>query len=227
MRRIGWVIGLTTLVLAGVYYIGDPAQDESIEKQVVAEAESVIPEPANVPSGEVSGPEAERHERSGFWLLPEIEDSWTLPAIRDDVQNARLAGFDRHQIGALQKGDVMTIPIPQTNRSYLVNVTAVKTTKNGNKVIRGRIDGTLNGSIFTLGKSGLFATVGTPDGIFNVNGHDSLAWIVEARELNHHVDPDVRDYVSAIASATIVPQAVSNAVSTNVSIVVSHKKHIE
>ncbi len=189
---MGWAFGLLILALTAVsLLISDP---QSVAEQALSP--SAI-ESRMLPSPTPLLPGKQPLNAADIWRVAENPASVSAPKIRGDVQNAKLAEFDRIKIASLQKGDVMQILIPQLNRRYAIQVTGVSVTTNGNRVISGRIDGTPNSSIFTLGAKSLFATVGTPDGIFNVSGNHTYAWIVEARELNRHVDSGEKDYVIA------------------------------
>jgi len=48
--------------------------------------------------------------------------------------------------------------------------------------------------VMTISQSSTFATIGTEQGVYNLRGDASVAWIAPARAFNHHVDPSIPDY---------------------------------
>ena len=129
------------------------------------------------------------------------------PVIRRDVQNAQLVQLDSQARERLRRGDEFTMVIPQLGHEYAVLVEKATRSAAGNRHITARLknnpsDKQFYTAVLTLGKNSLFGTIGTPEGIFNLNGNRQLGWLVSARELNYHVDPRVPDYVIPARNAS-------------------------
>jgi hypothetical protein len=119
-----------------------------------------------------------------------------LPPAWDQVANARLLRLDRRRMGEIDTGGELEIPIPQLNATFTVVAERVETKASGARSVRGHIEGDRRfGFVLTLGETSTFATIGTPQGIFNLAGNRELAWIVSQRELDRLLDPSRPDYV--------------------------------
>lgn len=131
---------------------------------------------------------------SELWTeIVEIPD--TVPAIRADVPDKRLIKLNRVTLSALLVGQEVNIPIPHLKSSVRVSIRTVDKLASGNTSILGKIDGNpLLDFVMTVGEKSTFATIGTEQGVYNLRGDESLAWIAPAKAFNHHVDPKVLDY---------------------------------
>jgi hypothetical protein len=119
-----------------------------------------------------------------------------LPLPWEHVTDARQVLLDRQQIIAAGPGSKLALFIPQLSSFLPGAVEHVKKSPSGNLSVRGHINGDRRfGFVLTLGRESTFATIGTPQGIFNLTGNAEVAWIVAQRELDHQIDPSQPDFV--------------------------------
>ncbi|MDP6374752.1 MAG: hypothetical protein QF921_00440 [Pseudomonadales bacterium] len=129
-----------------------------------------------------------------------------LPVLRRDVTGATLVVFDRGRLLDIEANEKFRVSVPQLGRAWDVNVQAVRTSATGSRSIHGHLDADrIYSAVITLGRSGIFGTITTPQGSYSVSGSGDFAWIIAARELRHHVDPSRPDY--RVPRVRVIPQS--------------------
>lgn len=137
-------------------------------------------------------------------VQPESE-SWRIVAADDfqlalwdgrpDVADKQLLQLNRGYLEQVREGDKIQVPVPDLGRSVEVAVHQVTMSRSGNRIIEGKVeDHPLLDFAMTLSDKATFATFGTFEGIFNVRGNDTHAWIVRGKAYNHLVDPRIPDF---------------------------------
>jgi hypothetical protein len=125
------------------------------------------------------------------------EDDTTVepPVIRQDVPNLTLFGYHRDQFIQLTPGDTVDLALPAPGNTARIWVDKVIKNPSGSLTVNGKVDGHPDYSfVMTLGEESVSATIGTADGVFNLRGNKSHAWIGLGRSFNHHVNPETPDY---------------------------------
>ncbi|MDZ7781816.1 MAG: hypothetical protein U5K56_02340 [Halioglobus sp.] len=113
--------------------------------------------------------------------------------------------FNPARLKAIQAGERIELPVPQLTDPVAVEVKSNDTLASGNVSIKGHVnDNRIYSFILTLGESSMFATLGTPNGIFNIRGNSEHAWVIPAKALEGHVDPDVADF--RVSEAQEIPR---------------------
>lgn len=131
-----------------------------------------------------------------LWAGADPADYPVLPRFREDVTGARLVKIDRSLMSSLEPGRWVDLVIPQLADPITVIVDENSLRASGIRVLKGRVEGRrVLPFVVTLGAGATYATIGTRDGIWNLRGSATLAWIIDGRVLNQHVDPAVPDYV--------------------------------
>ncbi|MFT5571076.1 MAG: hypothetical protein ACI9FB_000740 [Candidatus Azotimanducaceae bacterium] len=121
-----------------------------------------------------------------------------LPNLRSDINDAELVSYQRAFISQLSSGSKVELFIPQLGQSMNVLITSSERLASGNVSLKGHLESnSLFSFVMTLGKKSMFATVGTPGGIFNVSGNQDFAWVIPAASLKKLMDTNVPDYRSA------------------------------
>ncbi len=119
-----------------------------------------------------------------------------VPTIRRDVPQKQLVKLEATAFTSLRQGLKVPLTIPGVDQPLVVTVTNVETLESGNVSISGKVnDNHWLDFVATIGKDAIYATIGTEAGVYNLRGNKELAWIVPGRAFNHHVDPNVLDYV--------------------------------
>ncbi|MFT4797910.1 MAG: hypothetical protein ACJAXW_002766 [Candidatus Azotimanducaceae bacterium] len=165
---------------------------EHVEVEKAEEVASVLKPP--LAQSDLSASSTEGDTESELWTEI-INVPAAPPAIRSDIPRKRLIKLNRESLSALSVGQEVNITIPHLNSSVRVSIRTVDKLASGNISILGKIDGNpLLDFVMTVSEMSTFATIGTEQGVYNLRGDESLAWIAPAKAFNHHVDPAVLDY---------------------------------
>jgi len=125
------------------------------------------------------------------------ENQHNPPILRSDIDDAVLVSYERAVINQLAIGSIVEIYIPQLDQSINILVTHSDLLASGNVSFRGHLESnSLFSFVMTLGETSMFATIGTPDGIFNVSGNQDSAWVIPAASLKKQMNTEMLDYRS-------------------------------
>jgi hypothetical protein len=131
-----------------------------------------------------------------FWQEAGERNLPSAPPIRADIQNKALVRIDKKVLNQLGKDSVLRFTIPQTGASYSALIDRERSLPSGNRNLVGSLIGSeINRRVLiTLGPGTVFATLNTPEGVYNLKGNRELAWVVASSELSRHEDSHVPDY---------------------------------
>jgi hypothetical protein len=125
------------------------------------------------------------------------ESITNTPHLRSDITDAELVSYKREVIRNLSIGSTIEVPIPQLHQTLSILITSSDLLSSGNVSMRGHLrSNEIFSFVMTLGESSMFATIGTPEGIYNVSGNKNSAWIIPAASLKKQMNTDILDYRS-------------------------------
>ncbi|MEM9101878.1 MAG: hypothetical protein AAGB12_06110 [Pseudomonadota bacterium] len=182
--------------------VNTTASKELIKSEEVSDSH-LIPKPIATPtknSAPMKTLAAEAHQEAAaddntalgdsFWSASEaardyFENSDELPV---DFSTADYFEIDSERMKTLDIGDTLTMDLPGAN-NIAAEVTRVKDTISGNRVITANIPGQAHGAgaVITLGDSVVYGKIYTDGGTFVMQGNNGMAWITDANSLiqNH------------------------------------------
>lgn len=203
-----FLVGLLAAVLVWLRLPGTsdvmspPAATKPVPTTVAPGAEEAVtaPEAPRTSSQPDAATPAEAAETTpdgpaALWAeAGDVPDS-ARPPRNTRVEDQHLVTMNRAQLLALEPGDTAEIWIPELGEPVTIEIETVSNLPSGNRSIRGAVDGVQPFSfVMTVGKTAIFATIGTPAGVFNLRGNTEFAWLVSSRALRELINPDKPDY---------------------------------
>lgn len=194
---------LITLLLvamaAGILFLLEETTMEQTNKPVqhIQQLQGSKPTAVNVPPPGGDREAIDSNLASAAWLPADPANHPALPQLAADITDARLVTLNRALLLNLSRGESLEIVVPHL-RDPVLNATIEQATilPSGAHSLRGQIIGGRNhGLVITLGENSSFATIGTPQGLYNLVGDGNLAWVYPERELKARIDPAQADFV--------------------------------
>lgn len=147
----------------------------------------------------------ESRDKDAFVFTPSAPILWPLEASQRQIEikrrnkiNALIIDLKRDLLDNLTLGEQLNLYIPQTQRRLTITLKSIKQGRYSESRI-ATIDGA-NGAYsayFTLGKTTLYGSIETPEGIFHVEKRDANdAVIYAASEIRKNLDYSVSDAVA-------------------------------
>lgn len=133
---------------------------------------------------------------SSFWNAVSPADDSFAPVLSLKLEQHRLIAFDREALMAIKEQDKVELYVPHVKKHHEVWIERVARLKSGNLSITGSVDGQPDFPfVLTLGENSVYAAFGTEDGVYNVRGNQTHAWMIPTialRKLRDFKKPDFR-----------------------------------
>jgi hypothetical protein len=140
----------------------------------------------------INGPNSQVHS---FWNAVPLADERFAPALTLKLEQHRLIAFDREALIGITAQDKVELYIPHVDMHREVWIERVARLKSGNLSITGSVDGKPDFPfVLTLGENSVYAAFGTEDGVYNVRGNETHAWMIPTAELKKLRDFKERDF---------------------------------
>jgi hypothetical protein len=200
----GLVVLVGTVVVKMQYPATIPSQEvrpDAVVSIMPSEAKEIIepPESFSNPSelASVSDmPPLAINPPHSFWNAVTSVDAKFAPALSLKLEQHRLIAFDREALTDIKEQDKVELYIPHVKKRHEVWIERVARLKSGNLSITGSVDGQPDFPfVLTLGEDSVYAVFGTEDGVYNVRGNETHAWMIPTAELKKRRDfkePDFR-----------------------------------
>lgn len=184
---------MTVIVLAVIFFYVPSELDEKDLKVHVPEMKSNTP--SEIVYNQISPKSKAIEFDPVIWRAN--DNVANMPHLRSDITDAEPVSYERNLISNLSIGSTIEVLIPQLNESLSILITSSNLLSSGNVSFKGHlISDQLFSFVMTLGKNTMFATIGTPEGIYNVSGNKDSAWVIPAASLKKQMNTDILDYRS-------------------------------
>ncbi|MCG9759658.1 MULTISPECIES: hypothetical protein [Pseudoalteromonas] len=103
-----------------------------------------------------------------------------------DLNNEAYIEFDLPTLRKLEGGDNFELLIPQTQESFVAEVTGISLAGNGDKSVFGKVtgaDGRFHTTVLTVGKDAVYGQLTAPSGNYVFESKDQYGWIAAKRDL--------------------------------------------
>ena len=103
-----------------------------------------------------------------------------------DLNNEAYIEFDLPTLRKLEGGDNFELLIPQTQESFVAEVTGISLAENGDKSVFGKVtgaDGRFHTTVLTVGKDAVYGQLTAPSGNYVFESKDQFGWIAAKRDL--------------------------------------------
>lgn len=103
-----------------------------------------------------------------------------------DLSNEAYIEFDLPTLRELEGGDNFELLIPQTQESFVAEVTGISLAENGDKSVFGKVtgaDGRFHTTVLTVGKDAVYGQLTAPSGNYVFESKDQFGWIAAKRDL--------------------------------------------
>ncbi|PHI37826.1 hypothetical protein CBQ28_06480 [Pseudoalteromonas sp. GCY] len=103
-----------------------------------------------------------------------------------DLNNEAYIEFDLPTLRKLESGDNFELLIPQTQESFVAEVTGISLAENGDKSVFGKVtgaDGRFHTTVLTVGKDAVYGQLTAPSGNYVFESKDQFGWIAAKRDL--------------------------------------------
>lgn len=103
-----------------------------------------------------------------------------------DLNNEAYIEFDLPTLRKLEGGDNFELLIPQTQESFVAEVTGISLAENGDKSVFGKVtgaDGRFHTTVLTVGKDAVYGQLTAPSGNYVFESKDQYGWIAAKRDL--------------------------------------------
>ena len=173
----------------------------------VANAPPATQATEDVPSA--TPPAATGRDRTAIIQNTEDGPAWTpvdlaqvdpnrLPRFEEAV-DARVLVALADRIGAWEVGRRIAVPVPQTDRVFSAVVERIERGLGSNRSYVGSFAEFPSpySFVITVGERHTFATLGTPDGVYELVGNGEFAWLMSLDDLPHLSDYSQSDYLTA------------------------------
>ncbi|PAY01914.1 hypothetical protein CKO50_07535 [Pseudoalteromonas sp. HM-SA03] len=103
-----------------------------------------------------------------------------------DLNNEAYIEFDLPTLRKLEGGDNFELLIPQTQESFIAEVTGISLAENGDKSVFGKVtgaDGRFHTTVLTVGKDAVYGQLTAPSGNYVFESKDRFGWIAAKRDL--------------------------------------------
>ncbi|PCK31156.1 hypothetical protein [Pseudoalteromonas piscicida] len=103
-----------------------------------------------------------------------------------DLSNEAYIEFDLTSLRNLEGGDNFELLIPQTQESFVAEVTGISLAENGDKSVFGKVtgaDGRFHTTVLTVGKDAVYGQLTAPSGNYVFESKDQYGWIAAKRDL--------------------------------------------
>jgi hypothetical protein len=202
------VAGLVVLIATAVVKMQYPATISSQESSSGVVASTIpsegaaikeAPESAGI-AGELAAvpaiPPFAINPPPSFWREVTSVDAKFAPVLSLKLEQHRLITFEREALIDIKEQDKVELYIPHVKKRHEVWIERVARLKSGNLSITGAVDGQSDFPfVLTLGEDSVYAVFGTEDGVYNVRGNETHAWMIPTAELKKRRDfkePDFR-----------------------------------
>ncbi|WP_163130478.1 hypothetical protein [Agarivorans sp. Alg241-V36] len=149
-------------------------------------------------------------------IAPDAYETWsTIERVPAQYQDIAQQDVDRrylsYQGGPLKHkvlGDKLEIKIPHTGAEYNAHIVDIIEDKDGDRTITSELigeDGLTYTVTMTVSGSALYAIIGTPNDVYEMQGHLGEGWIVASTSGLHMVDWSLPDTVSTRTEKTPIP----------------------
>lgn len=112
-----------------------------------------------------------------------LSEAKVLP---QDLNNEAYIEFDLPTLRKLEGGDNFELLIPQTQESFVAEVTGISLAENGDKSVFGKVtgaDGRFHTTVLTVGKDAVYGQLTAPSGNYVFESKDQYGWIAAKRDL--------------------------------------------
>ncbi|TMN40528.1 hypothetical protein [Pseudoalteromonas sp. S2755] len=103
-----------------------------------------------------------------------------------DLNNEAYIEFDLPTLRKLEGGDNFELLIPQTQESFVAEVTGISLAENGDKSVFGKVtgaDGRFHTTVLTVGTNAVYGQLTAPSGNYVFESKDQFGWIAAKRDL--------------------------------------------
>ena len=103
-----------------------------------------------------------------------------------DLNNEAYIEFDLDSLRTLEPGQNFELLIPQTQASFIAEVTSISESGNGDKSIFGKVtgvDGRFHTTVLTVGENAVYGQLTVPSGNYVFESKDQYGWIAAKRDL--------------------------------------------
>ncbi|QZO15352.1 hypothetical protein [Pseudoalteromonas piscicida] len=103
-----------------------------------------------------------------------------------DLNNEAYIEFDLPTLRKLEGGDNFELLIPQTQESFVAEVTGISLAENGDKSVFGKVtgaDGRFHTTVLTVGKDAVYGQLTAPSGNYVFESKNQFGWIAAKRDL--------------------------------------------
>ncbi|WP_440056342.1 hypothetical protein ACSLBF_19725 (plasmid) [Pseudoalteromonas sp. T1lg65] len=112
-----------------------------------------------------------------------LENAKVLPK---DLNNEAYIEFDLDTLRTLESGDTFELLIPQTQESFIAEVSSTSIAANGDKSVFGSVtgaDGRFHTTVLTIGKDAIYGQLTAPSGNYVFESKEQYGWIAAKRDL--------------------------------------------
>ena len=110
----------------------------------------------------------------------------TAEVLPKDLNNEAYIEFDLDSLRTLEPGQNFELLIPQTQASFIAEVTSISESGNGDKSIFGKVtgvDGRFHTTVLTVGENAVYGQLTVPSGNYVFESKDQYGWIAAKRDL--------------------------------------------
>ncbi|RRS09775.1 hypothetical protein EAG18_04660 [Pseudoalteromonas sp. J010] len=132
-----------------------------------------------------------QHKDSDFYAVNKVSDKAkavleAAKVLPKDLNNEAYIEFDLASLRKLEGGDNFELLIPQTQESFIAEVTGISSAENGDKSVFGKVtgaDGRFHTTVLTVGKDAVYGQLTAPSGNYVFESKDQYGWIAAKRDL--------------------------------------------